>query len=80
MLQYYMTIIAYTYAAIIGYGRFIWNLSKLYSRHINFYCKKLTQVVIRYGLLNVVQYVNCIFFLVYNIMVDGSVMVTFIQK
>ena len=41
------------YAAIIGYERFVWNLSKLNSRHIDFYCKKLTQVEVGYGLLNV---------------------------
>ena len=41
------------YAVVIGYGRRIWNLRKLYSRHINFYCKKLTQVEVGYGLLNV---------------------------
>ena len=34
----------FLYAASIGYGRFVWNLSKLNSRHINVYCKKLTQV------------------------------------
>ena len=57
MLQYYMTNIIYT--AIIGYGRFVWNLSKLHSRHINFYCKKLTLVEVGYGLLNVAKYVSC---------------------
>ena len=40
-------------AAIIGYGRFVWNHSKLNSRHINFYCKKLTQMEVGNGLLNV---------------------------
>ena len=44
---------------MIGYGRFVWNLSKLNSRHINFYCKKLTQVEVGYGLLNVAKYVSC---------------------
>ena len=52
------------------------------SRHINFYCKKMTQVENGYGLLNVAKNVSCkvvlYFFLVY--MVDGSVMVTFISK
>ena len=52
MLQYYINIIE-KYAAFIGYGRFVWNLSKLNSRHINFYCKNLTQVEVGYGLLNV---------------------------
>ena len=51
MLQYYINIIAN--AAIIGYGRFVWNLGKLNSRHINFYSKKLTQVEDGHGLLNV---------------------------
>ena len=37
----------------------MWHLSKLYSEHMNFYCKKLTQVEIGYGLLNVAQYVSC---------------------
>ena len=37
-------------SAIIGYGRFVWNLSKLNSRHKNLYCKKLTQVGVGYGL------------------------------
>ena len=58
MLQYYITIIAYT-QHYIGYGRFIRNLGKLYSRHMNFYCKKMTQVEVRYRLLNVAQYVSC---------------------
>ena len=49
------------YAAIIGYGRCIWNLGKLYSRHIHFYCKKLTQGEVGYGLLNVAEYVIPLF-------------------
>ena len=31
----------------------------LNSRHINFYCKKLTQVEVGHGLLNVAEYVSC---------------------
>ena len=50
VLQYYINIIG-IYAAIIGHGRSVWNLSKLNSRHLNFYCKKLTQVEVGYGLL-----------------------------
>ena len=51
------------------------------SSHINFYFKKLTQVEVGYGLVNVAKYVSCkvvryCFFFVY--MEDGSVMVTFI--
>ena len=44
---------------------------------MNFYCKKLTQVEVGYGLLNVAQYVSLLF-LVY--MVAGSNMVAFILK
>ena len=29
------------YATTIGYGIFVWNLSKVNSWHINFYCKKV---------------------------------------
>ena len=36
-----------------NYGKFVWNFSKLNSRHINFYFKKLTQVEAGYGPLNV---------------------------
>ena len=32
---------------------FVLNLSKVNSRHINLYCKELTQVEVGYGLLNV---------------------------
>ena len=77
VLQYYITILA-----IIGYGRFVRSLSKLYSRHLNFYCKKLTQVEVGYGLLNVAQYVSCkvlsLFFFAH--MLAGSIMVTYIPK
>ena len=54
VLKYYMTIIAYT-QQLLDMEDFFCNLSKLYSRHINFYCKKLTQDLIEvgYGLLNV---------------------------
>ena len=49
---------------------------------MSFYCKKLTQVEVGYGLLNVAQHVSCIvelyFFLVY--VVAGSAMVTLIPK
>ena len=54
MLQYYMTIIAYTPQVLDIEDLFEnWNLSQLYSRHINFYSKKLTQVEVGCGLLNV---------------------------
>ena len=51
------------------------------SWHINFYCKKLTQVEVGNGLLNVALYVSCkviLYFFAY--MVDGSVVVTFIPE
>ena len=52
------------------------------SRHIHFYCKKLTQVEVGHGLLNVAKYVSCkssiIIFLVY--ILDGSVMVAFVTS
>ena len=52
VLQYYINIITNTQQLLDNRG-FVWNLSKLNSRHINFYCKKLTPVEVGYGLLNV---------------------------
>ena len=52
VLQYYINIIANA-QQLLAMERFVWNLSKLNSRHMNFYCKKLTQVEVGYGLLNV---------------------------
>ena len=51
MLQYYINIIAET-QQLLDMEDLFGNLSKLNSRHINFYCKKLTQVEVGYGLLN----------------------------
>ena len=48
MLQYYVTIIAYTQQLL--------DMEDLFG---TFYCKKLTQVEVGYGLLNVAQYVSC---------------------
>ena len=52
MLQVYMTIKAFT-QQLLAMEDLIGTSAKLYSRHINFYCKKLTQVEVGYGLLNV---------------------------
>ena len=57
MLQYHITIIAYTQQLSDMDDLFGTSTNKLYSRHMNFYCKKLTQVEVGYGLLNVVYYV-----------------------
>ena len=53
MLQNYMTIKAYTQQLL--------DMEDLYgtSVAINYYCKKLTQVEVGYGLLNVALYVSC---------------------
>ena len=52
LLQYYINIIANA-QQLLDMEDFVWNLSKLNGRHINFYCKTLTQVEVGYGLLNV---------------------------
>ena len=47
MLQYYINIIANAQQLLAM------EPQQLSSRHINFYCKKLTQVEVGYGLVNV---------------------------
>ena len=49
MLQYYINIIANT-QQLLDIKKIVWNLSKLNSRHINVYCKNLTQAEVEYGL------------------------------
>ena len=51
MLQDSMTIIAYT-KQVLDMDDLFWNLSKLNSRHINFYLKKAIQIEVGYGLMN----------------------------
>ena len=51
MLQDSMTIIAYT-KQVLDMDDLFWNLSKLNSRHINFYLTKAIQIEVGYGLMN----------------------------
>ena len=51
VLQYYINIIANAQQLLDMDDLF--GTCKLNSRHINFYCKKLTQVKVGYWLLNV---------------------------